>query len=127
MLSMVYNEYSPSFPMKTDSNVAGIQKSCSVVHNNELFIYGGLNYPRQLLELDCHEQKLKARRRLLFDFYGGACTTNDRNVLLCFSEKNEDRCYKSSTPAPISWWQWFTYVKKSSYRHHPVTIAASSG
>ena len=113
--------------MEADTNVAGIEKSCSVIHNNELFIYGGLSDPRQILKLDCAGQKLKVRSPLLFDFYGGACTSNNIDILLCFSENNEDQCYKSSTPAPVSWWQWFTYVRKSNFKHHPVTIAASSG
>ena len=124
--------------------------SCSVVHRGELFVYGqgstnfcwfifwlcsawyefipdfcGFNSPRQVLTLKCDKLTFETRSTLSFDFTGGACSTNDNRIILCFPKQNTKQCYKSRSPIPEYWWQ-FTLTRKSILVHNSTAIALSS-
>ena len=124
--------------------------SCSVVYRGVLYVYGqgstnfqwfiisvcfasykfipdfcGLNSPRQVLTLKCDKLTFETRSTLSFDFAGGACSTNDNYIVLCFPNQNKKQCYKSKSPIPDHWWQ-FTLTRKSIFEHDFTAIALSS-
>ena len=118
------NDYEQTnrFTIKPDN--ADITKdSCSVSHKDKLYFYGGSNHPRKIFKFDCDDSEV--RTSIKFDFVGGTCASNDNYILLCFPIENNRLCYKSKSPLPKQWWQWFTYLKLSYTSHD--SIALSSG
>ena len=123
-LSLSLNEYAQADSFKIKPNKAAITKdSCSVSHKDKLYFYGGSNHPKKIFQFDCDESKLHARVK--FNFVGGTCASNNNYIILCFPVENKRLCYKSKSPLPKKWWQWFTYLKLSYTTHD--SIALSSG
>ena len=85
----------------------------------------GLNSPRQVLTLKCDKLTFETRSTLSFDFTGGACSTNDNRIILCFPKQNRKQCYKSRSPIPDYWWQ-FSSTRESIFDHNLTAIALSS-
>ena len=95
--------------------------------HDELFIpdLSGIDSPRQVLSLKCDGLNFEKRPSLSFDFTGGACSTNNNRIMMCFSTQENQRCYKSRSPVQEHWWE-FTLTKKSIYEHNFTAIALSS-
>ena len=123
-LSVSSNNYEQADRIIIKSNDANITKdSCSVSHKDKLYFYGGSNHPSKIFKFDCDESKLHSRVK--FNFIGGTCASNNNYIILCFPVENRRLCYKSKSPLPNKWWQWFTYLKLSYATHD--SIALSSG
>ena len=95
--------------------------SCSVIWNNQLVIFGGMNegftfninYSRQISRLTGH--KLEYVGDLLFDQNQGACSVMaNQYIFLCFNLYYKDyrRCRRSTGPL-----ESFTEVEPSMYAH----------
>ena len=118
------NDYdqADSFTIKpNDANIT--RDSCSVSHKDKLYFYGGANHPDKIFKFDCDNSEV--RTSIKFNFIGGTCASNNKYILLCFPNDNRRLCYKSKSPLPKQWWQWFTFVD-FSYAIHD-SIALSSG
>ena len=87
------------------------------------YFYGGSNHPNKIFKFGCDESEVLSR--IKFNFVGGTCASNNKHILLCFSDENKRLCYKSKSPLPKQWWQWFTFVDFSYATHD--SIALSSG
>ena len=123
-LSLTSKDYVEADSFKIKPNDAAITKdSCSVSHRDEFYFYGGSNHPNKTFKFDCDESK--AQSPIKFNFVGGTCASNNDYILLCFPIENNRLCYKSKSPIPNKWWQWFTYVELSYATHD--SIALSSG
>ena len=118
---------------KTHLNVkVSIIESCSILHRNKLYVYGGTdsagtNFKNQVLELDCKTKKLEERAKLHFDFVQGSCASNNVVIVLCFAKIDRKLCYKSIGPALRNWWESFTQIKKSLFAHAEGALAMSEG
>ena len=109
-----------------------IVESCSVIHKNKMYVYGGtnsasINAKNQILELDCQTKTLEERATLKFEFDQGSCASNNVDIVLCFAKDARKLCYKSIVPAPNSWWESFTQTKKSKAGHAETAVAMSEG
>ena len=114
-------------------------KSCSLIYQGRLYVYGGLVDKRQILELNwCQDYrtgsevwgytKLIKVGQLQFDFEDGTCATNGVVVVLCFGSIGSRTCYRSDTPRPTSdWWTWFEPMVKSHHNHQSSLITSSQG
>ena len=123
-LDVSRNEYAQVNTFTIQPNDASITKdSCSVSHKDTLYFYGGSNHSNKIFKFDCDQSEPHAR--IKFDFVGGTCASNNNYILLCFPSENDRLCYKSKSPLPTQWWQWFTYVDFSYATHD--SIALSSG
>ena len=124
-LSLSSNDYDQSYRFTIKPNDAVINKdSCSVSHKDKLYFYGGLNHPNKIFKFDCDVES-KTLPRIKFEFVGGTCTSNNNYIFLCFPNDNNRLCYKSKSPLPTKWWQWFAFVELSYATHG--SIASSSG
>ena len=116
---------------KSEKIKVSIMESCSIIHKNKLFVYGGkLNsvVSKQILELDCKTKKLEERTKLSFDFVQGSCASNNVVIVLCFAKLDRKLCYKSIVPDPRNWWESFTQIfEKSKYAHADGAFAMSEG
>ena len=124
-LDISSNDYEQTnkFTIKPDG--ADVTKdSCSVSHKDKLYFYGGSNHSNKIFKFDCDESEM-ATKTIDFNFVGGTCASNNKQILLCFPNENNRLCYKSNTPLPKKWWQLFTYVEFSYATHD--SIALSSG
>ena len=93
--------------------------SCSLVWNNRLYIYGGMDNERQISRLD--KYSLLVVGALPFDFYRGACTNMaGRKFFLCFNTKNKKGCYWSANPLGD-----FQTVTLASHDHSLTRISSS--
>ena len=119
------NEYfqTGKFEIKPDgtANKYNLQESCFVTHKDTLFFYGGSQNSRQISKLDCDQ--LVHYRNLNFEFVGGRCASNNNYILLCFPKDNKRLCYKSNSPAPTKWWEWFTYVDLAYASHDSFALS----
>ena len=79
----------------------------------------------QVLAFNCDELFFETRPRFSFEFTGGACSSNDYYIMLCFSKQNKRRCYKSVSPTPEHWWQ-VTLTRMSNFEHDSTAISLSS-
>ena len=109
-----------------------IVESCSVIHKNKMYVYGGtnsanINARNQILELDCQTKKLEERATLKFAFDQGSCASNNVDIVLCFAKDARKLCYKSIVPAPNSWWESFTQTEESKAGHAETAVAMSEG
>ena len=108
--------------------------SCSVVWENEFYIYGGNldSTKRQISKLDgC---MLKGIDILNFDFENGACTNfDDKRVYLCFSRDEPKQCRFALDAETFlveynfnsTFWVNFKNKEKSNYQHRLIRIASS--
>ena len=127
--SVIFNLKSNHFTRRqiTDDNKKlMIEGSCSVMYRDMLFVYGG-KPQNQVLSLTCDQKKLEQTGKLRFDFSGGACSSNNHLIMLCFSNNAKKKCYKSKYPVPKNWCQWFTPTEESLFEHSMTDIALSSG
>ena len=93
--------------------------SCSLVWNNQLFVFGGNYNRRQISRLDQYELHLIGE--LSFDFYLGACTNMaDLKLFLCFQYNSSKGCYWSANPLGD-----FKNASLASYHHSPTRISSS--
>ena len=123
-LNFTSNDYAQADSFTIKPNDATISKdSCSASHKDKLYFYGGSNYPNKIFKFDCDDSEVHSR--IKFDFIGGTCASNNNYILLCFPIENNRLCYKSKSPLPKQWWQWFTYVELSYATHD--SIALSTG
>ena len=123
-MSLSSNDYAQADRFKIKPNDAAITKdSCSVSYKDNLYFYGGSNHPNKIFKFGCDESEVPSR--IKFNFVGGTCASNNKHILLCFSDESKRLCYKSKSPLPKQWWQWFTYVDFSYATHD--SIALSSG
>ena len=123
-MSVSSNDYDQADSFTIKPNDANITKdSCSVSHKDKLYFYGGANHPDKLFKFDCDNSEV--RTKIKFNFIGGTCASNNNYILLCFPNENHRLCYKSKSPLPKQWWQWFTFVDFSYATHD--SIALSSG
>ena len=124
-LNVKSNDYGRSGKLinkpESTANTYNLHKTCYVSHKDELFVYGSLQDTRQISKLECDQ--LVNKRNLSFDFVGGRCATNNNYILLCFSKENERLCYKSKSPAPKDWWEWFTYVDLAYASHDSIALS----
>ena len=121
-LSLSSNDYAQTNKFKIKPNDADITKeSCSVSHKDTLYFYGGSNHPNKIFKFDCDDSKVHAL--IKFDFVGGKCASNNNYILLCFPNENIRLCYRSKSPLPNKWWQWFTYVELSYATHDSVALS----
>ena len=121
-LSLSSNDYGQTNRFKIKPNDADITKdSCSVSHKDKLYFYGGLNHPNKIFKFDCDDSEVNAR--IKFNFVGGTCASNNNDILLCFPNENDRLCYKSKSPLPDKWWQWFTYVELSFATHDAIALS----
>ena len=74
----------------TESN----EKSCFITHRDVFYFYGGTKKSKQISRFDCHQSKVP-ENNLKFNFTGGACASNNKNILLCFPMENKRLFYKS--------------------------------
>ena len=123
-LRLTSNDYDQADRFIIKPNDANITKdSCSVSHKDKLYFYGGSSHQNKVFNFDCDESEIQSR--INFNFVGGTCASNNNYILLCFPKENNRLCYKSTSPLPKQWWQWFTYLKLSYTSHD--SIALSSG
>ena len=116
-----------------------IMKSCSLIYQGRLYVYGGLVDKRQILGLNwCDDYrtgselwghtKLIKVGQLQFDFEDGTCATNNVVVVLCFGSIGNRTCYRSDSPISTSeWWTWFEPMVKSHHNHQSSLITSSQG
>ena len=94
-------------------------KSCSLVWNNHLYIFGGHLQKRQISKLN--QYRLRRIGSLPFDLQDGSCTNMaDRKLFLCFHKHDPKRCYWSVRPLGN-----FQSVKLASYNHSLIKISSS--
>ena len=123
-MDLTSNDYGKLNHFSIKPNDADIQKdSCSVSHKDKLYFYGGSSNSNKIFKFGCDNSEIRSGIR--FDFVGGTCVSNENFILLCFPIENQRLCYKSKSPVPEKWWQWFTNVELSYTTHD--SIAASSG
>ena len=121
-LNISSNDYGQADRFEIKPNDAAITKdSCSVSHRDKLYFYGGSNHPNKIFKFDCDDSKV--RSRIKFDFVGGTCASNNNYLFLCFPAENKRLCYKSKSPLPNKWWQWFTFVKLSYAIHDSIALS----
>ena len=128
------NQINQNWLSKSDLSIA---KSCSLVHQGLLYIYGGITEKRQILKLDWCDNinpdrwgntKLKRVGQLQFDFIGGTCATNGAVFVLCFGSIGSRTCYRSDTPiSTADWWTWFEPIVQSHHNHQLSLITSSEG
>ena len=93
--------------------------SCSLLWNNEFYVYGGQEHRRQISKLN--QYRLKLVGALKFDFYIGACTNMaDRKLFLCFDLSDSKRCYWSTNPLGD-----FQSAQLAFYNHAATRISSS--
>ena len=102
-----------------------VYKSCSVIWQNENYVFGGENQKRQIAKIDgC---RLRRIGELAFDLMAAGCVNvNNQKILLCFnldfdlSSDDFDKC--RSLPSPTGSYQ---DVQRSKYAHQLTKIASS--
>ena len=98
-------------------NDAEVSRSCSIVWNNQLYIFGGKSMKTQISKVsNC---RLERVGELAFNHAFGACTNvADDRIYLCFDEKNAKKCRVGSTPLGQ-----FNEINPSHYDHRATRIA----
>ena len=123
-LNVTSNDYAQVDRFTIKPHDAAITKdSCSISHKDKLYFYGGSNHPNRIFSFGCGGSELNSR--IKFNFVGRTCASNNYHIVLCFPVENKRLCYKSNSPLPKQWWQWFTFVELSYASHD--SIALSSG
>ena len=137
VIDLSQNRSSTEINQKWFKSGLSIIKSCSLVHEGLMYVYGGRVEERQILKLDwCNTMYLKQWGntklirvgQLKFDFTGGTCATNGAVFVLCFGSIGSRTCYRTFTPVPTSdWWTWFEPVVNSYHNHRLSLITSSQG
>ena len=116
-----------------------IHYSCSVNWKNQMIIFGGEDLRRQINQVQgCSLEKIgfgshriqlwnyallvrTSSGTLAFDHDGGACTSHNDKIYLCFSwEGDEKLCRQASGPLEA-----FSEMQRSNYEHTLTGMAAS--
>ena len=93
--------------------------SCSLLWNNEFYVYGGQEHRRRISKLN--QYRLQLVGALKFDFYIGACTNMaNRKLFLCFDLSDSKRCYWSTKPLGD-----FQSAQLAFYNHAATRISSS--
>ena len=139
VIDLSQNRYSTETNQKWFKSDLSITKSCSLVHEGLLYVYGGLIDKRQILKLDwCKNYDTNPKQwgntkfikvgQLQFDFTDGTCATNGAVVVLCFGSIGSRTCYRSDTPvSSTDWWTWFEPIVNSHQNHRLSLITSSNG
>ena len=123
-MDVISNDYDQADRSIIKPNGANITKdSCSVSHKDKLYFFGGSNHPNKVFKFDCVESETRSRF-IKFNFVAGTCASNDNYIFLCFPAENKRLCYKSKSPLPKYWWQWFTYVEFSYATHDSIGLTS---
>ena len=106
---------------------AGTQvlNSCSIVWRGQMFVFGGLDYRRQISVVE-HCQLTK-KGRLPFDMRLGACAQRDDvEVFICFENYDDESTFKNCrlSAGPL---EAFSNLPSSTYDHGSARIAVTSG
>ena len=98
-----------------------MQGSCGLTHQNKHFIYGGgISTGKQVLEVtDCG---LTSFGSLDFQHRGGACSSSNGVIVLCFDEWGYKQCRQATSP--LGPWSDMTL---STFSHMDTQIAMSPG
>ena len=107
---------------KSDDDIT-YKESCYITHKDTFYFYGGSKVPKQISKFDCHQSKM-SKNYLKFNFVDGTCSSNNKNILLCFPIENKRLCYKSNSPFPTKWWEWYTYVELSYATHDAISLSS---
>ena len=97
-----------------------VSRSCSLIWQNENFVFGGWSKKRQIAKIDgC---RLRQIGQLAFDHEHGGCTNvKNEKILLCFGTSSDwDKCRSLTSPTGA-----FEDVPRSNYNHRWTKIAAS--
>ena len=97
--------------------------SCSVIWNNQLFIFGGKNEPRQISQLTGYN--LERVGNLTFDHEDGSCSNMaNEYVFLCFTNldysSDSKLCRRSTGPL-----EQFSELAASEYDHYASKTSCS--
>ena len=96
-----------------------VSGSCSLVWQNQNFVFGGVEKQRQIAKIG--HCRLFRIGELDFDFtYAPCANVNNEKILLCFTEMDKDKCRSLSSPTGS-----YEDVPRSSYEHQFTKIAAS--
>ena len=106
----------PEFGTETE-----VYQSCSINWQGDLYLIGGQRKKRQVsLVKGCQLTRVST---LSFHLRLGACTNiNNEEVVLCFGDSNEKKCWKSSNPEGP-----FSSISDSLENHWPTRIANDQG
>ena len=95
------------------------QYSCSLVWNNEPYIFGGRYKKRQISKVNSY--KLQVVGSLPFDLHTGACTNMaDRKLFLCFDLSHKKVCHWTTEPLGS-----FKTISDTTYNHDQIRIDSS--
>ena len=102
-----------------------VSASCSIVWLGRMFVFGGLNYERQISLVENCE--LTKKGELPFNMHWGACAQrNNQEVFICFetpsNAKSAKNCHRSTDPLTA-----FTKLPSSNFFHTSIPIAVTSG
>ena len=109
-----------TFSFASDTEV---YNSCSLLFNDKMFVFGGLDEKRQISQVkNCG---LKRIASLDFDFDRGTCAlTQSSTIILCFAWSNYEGqvCRIADSPTAS-----FTKLQESNYYHYMTKIASNGG
>ena len=130
---LVLNTYKPANkPILTDLNgkamncpaftigdAVEVLKSCAVTYQGGFYVYGGINYKRQIAKVI--DKSLKKIGSLPFDFRFGSCSSTTDKIILCFHWHGDKRtCYKTTNPL-----SQFEETTKSIHEHRGIKFTSS--
>lgn len=98
-------------------------RSCSITWHNEMYVFGGSNYSRQISMIK--KCALERIGQLNFEHYSAACSSSDNHVYLCFnghSHSDGTKCRVADNPLGN-----FIDMPESSFDHRWTRIASNSG
>ena len=111
-----YDQLDFGFGDKTE-----VSRSCSVQHQNYLYVFGGENEKRQVSVVNGY--RLERKATLDFDFSEGACTVlNQITIVLCFPNGEYKVCRQSNNP-----YGSFTELPNSNHDHRSTRIGSFDG
>lgn len=118
---------SPSRPRSSIATInydptTEVFQSCSIVHQNSLYIFGGSNNvtQNQISKLDgCRIRRIGS---LGFPFQAGTCAIANQQIFLCFHIDEGKKCHVGLEPLGS-----FDRIKNSVFTHSMSRIAAANG
>ena len=82
------------------------------------------SYARQLTRVD--DCTLRRVGSLSFDLQYGSCAVGASQIVLCFSDSDYKRCYRSDDPFKFTTGE-YSMVSRSNENHEEIRISSSSG
>ena len=100
---------------------AEVDESCSIIWNNDLYVYGGKRKKTQISKVTkCRLEKVGT---LAFAHSNGDClNVADEQIYLCFDYWTKKTCRMGSSPMGH-----FTAITDSNYDHQMTRIATDGG